>query len=210
MNDIDKTPPTTDVKNASEKDETAIEIGKLLFEWRDYTPIPLIIIMLFVARPNALSTALGLLLIVGGELIRIYSVAFIGSISRTRSDNLGARLVSTGPFAYVRNPLYVGNFFISTGIAVFTAKAWFVALVVLAFGFQYYFIVKYEESLLLARFGAIYDEFRAQVPAWFPRRRIDFQNLERPDTYAPAFKSEKRTLLAIAAIVCVLLYMSID
>lgn len=193
---------------ASEKDETNVEVGKLLFEWRDYTPIPLILLLLFVAKPNAFSASLGLIMILFGELVRIYSVAFIGSISRTRSENLGARLVDSGPFAYVRNPLYVGNFFISTGIAVYGGKAWLVGLVVVAFIFQYHFIVKYEESLLRQRFGPAYDDFRARVPAWIPKRRFDFEHFEQPDTYIPALRSERRTLTAIAAILIVLIYMS--
>ena len=43
-----------------------------------------------------------------GELIRLWGVHHIGAISRTRSQRLGP-LVATGPFALIRNPLYVGN-----------------------------------------------------------------------------------------------------
>ncbi len=206
MTETPSTEPKAIVK--SDDHETAIEIGKLFFEWRDYTPIPLILLLIIFARPTAFSATLGLAAIVLGELIRIYSVAFIGSISRTRSDNLGAQLISSGPFAYVRNPLYVGNFFIATGVSVFGGLPWLAALTVLAFCVQYYYIVKYEENLLRQRFGTAYHEFCDRVPAWIPRKSIDLANFEWPDTFVPALKSEKRTLTAIAAVIIVLLFRS--
>jgi protein-S-isoprenylcysteine O-methyltransferase Ste14 len=192
----------------SDKDETAIEIGKLLFEWRDYTPIPLIILLLIVAKPSALSATLGIAMIIFGELIRVYSVAFIGSVSRTRSDSTGQALVTSGPFSYVRNPLYVGNFFITMGIAVFGGKAWFAVLTGAMFALQYYYIVKYEESLLLHKFGEAYQTYRQNVPPWIPRKRFSIEALEWPASFGPALKSEKRTLTAIIAIVAVLLFIS--
>lgn len=179
-------------------------LGRKLFEWRDYTPIPLIVIHLIFADPTALSATLGLLSMLIGELIRIYSVAFIGSISRTRSDNLGAKLVSTGPFAYVRNPLYVGNFFITLGVSIFAGIAPLVALTVAAFAFQYTFIVKHEEHLLEQRFGQDYIQYCQNVPPWFPRQFPNLGQLEQPDEYAKALRSERRTLTAIVAVSLVL------
>ncbi len=68
-----------------------------------------------------------------GELLRLYAVAFIGSVSRTRSESTGAQVVTTGPFGYVRNPLYVGNFLITMGVTVYGGRAWFVAITAIAF-----------------------------------------------------------------------------
>ncbi len=183
----------------------AEQYGAWLFKYRDYTPIPLIIIMLFFAEPTALSATLGLLFTIGGELIRIYSVAFIGSISRTRKGNLGSDLVRTGPFSLVRNPLYVGNFFISGGLAVYSGSTAVVVLTVLMFAAQYYFIVKYEEHLLLQRFGTEYDEYRQSVPPWVPTRFPNPSELDWPDTFGPALHSERRTLTAIGAVLLAIL-----
>ena len=58
-----------------------ISTGQWFFKNRDYTPIPLILLLLLFGDPNVRSD-LGLLLVVLGELIRVYSVSFIGSISR--------------------------------------------------------------------------------------------------------------------------------
>lgn len=182
-------------------------VGETLFQLRDYTPIPLIALLMFFATPSVISATLGLLLIVFGEIFRIYSVAFIGTVSRTRSSSTGSRLITTGPFAYVRNPLYVGNFFITAGIAVFSGTIWFIVLTVLAFAVQYFFIVEYEESILREKFGAEYDSYCKTVPAWFAKRRPKLEEIEwpSPEGVVGSLKSEKRTLTAILAILILLL-----
>lgn len=180
-------------------------IGELLFRWRDYTPLPLVLLLLFVAQPTALSATLGTLLIVAGELLRIYSVAFIGTISRTRKGSLGDSLVTSGPFKYVRNPLYCGNFIIVCGVAIFTSVFWFFLLAVLGFAVQYYYIVTYEEKILLDKFGEEFVAYKRVVPAWLPRSCPKGEEIEWPDTFSYALKSEKRTLLAIAGVMILLL-----
>ena len=61
---IDKTVASDD------HESTFVEIGEKLFEWRDYTPIPLILLVLFFATPSTASATLGTLIVVLGELIR--------------------------------------------------------------------------------------------------------------------------------------------
>ncbi|MBM4252857.1 MAG: isoprenylcysteine carboxylmethyltransferase family protein [Deltaproteobacteria bacterium] len=178
---------------------SAEDIGERLFEWRDYTPIPLIALVLFACEPSVKSAVLGTLIVVLGELVRIYSVAFIGSVSRTRNvETAGSALITSGPFSYVRNPLYVGNFLITVGLAVFSGVGWIVFVAAALFGFQYYCIVKHEERLLVGRFGTAYEEYMTQVPPWVPTKWPTLENLEWPTTFSPALKSERRTLLAIA------------
>jgi protein-S-isoprenylcysteine O-methyltransferase Ste14 len=180
-------------------------IGELLFRWRDYTPLPLVFLLLFVAQPTVLSATIGTLLIVAGELIRMYSVAFIGGISRTRKGSLGDHLVTEGPFHYVRNPLYCGNFLIVCGVAFFTSVFWFFLLAILGFMVQYFYIVKYEEKLLMDKFGETFVTYTRQVPAWIPKRWPRGEEIQWPDTFTWAVRSEKRTLLAILGVLILLL-----
>lgn len=179
--------------------------GQTLFRLRDYTPIPLILLLLLVAEPTVFTATLGTLTLVCGELIRIYSVAFIGSISRTRKGSLGSQLVTSGPFQWVRNPLYLGNFFITTGLAMFSGHWWFLILTIALFAGQYYFIIRYEEKILLEKFGIEYSAYRARVPAWFPRRVPGWEEYQWPDSFTPALQSERRTLMAIGAVLLLML-----
>lgn len=182
--------------------------GELFFKYRDYTPIPLILILFMINNPNILSATLGTLIIVLGEMIRLYSVAFIGSISRTRKDNLGSQLVTTGPFAIVRNPLYLGNFFIVSGIALYSGVLWFILLSTALFYFQYHYIIQYEESLLEKKFGNDYLIYRQKVPCWVPKSIPRIEDLEIPSSFVKAVKSEKRTFTAIAAMLVLLSLVS--
>lgn len=175
-----------------------LEIGERLFELRDYTPIPLILLMFVVAKPTVATATLGTLIMVFGECFRIYSVAFIGSISRTRSSSTGARLITEGPFSWFRNPLYVGNFFIVLGISTFAGRGWLVALSAILFAVQYYFIVIYEETILEKKFGQEYVEYKKTVPAWFPKKLVSLDEIQWPDSFSASLRSERRTLTAIA------------
>ncbi|MFW7380967.1 MAG: methyltransferase family protein [Oligoflexus sp.] len=188
--------------------EQKVRIGEWFFRYRDYTPIPLIILLLIIGDPSVFSSTLGLLVIVIGELFRIYSVGFIGTVSRTRSESTGQRLVVRGPFAYVRNPLYVGNFFISMGFAIFAASPILIGLTALLFAVQYYFIVRYEETILTQKFGDDYEKYCRQVPAWFPSELPSLNKLDWPKEFSSALKSEKRTLTTIFALLALLVVFS--
>src|SRR5688572_11325540 len=96
-----------------------VELGKFFFRWRDYTPLPLILVMLFVADPSVVSATVGVIFCCIGEFLRMWCVSYIGGVSRTRSDSLGQRLVIDGPFRIVRNPLYFSNLIIILGIVIF-------------------------------------------------------------------------------------------
>lgn len=187
---------------------TTEEIGKKFFELRDYTPIPLVIMILFFADASVLSATLGLVAILAGELFRIYSVAFIGKISRTRKGSTGDNLIKSGPFSWVRNPLYVGNFFISVGIAIYSGSLAMIVLTAALFSVQYVFIVAYEEAVLLKKFGQEYEDYRNVVPAWFPRHMPKLHEIEWPSSYTKALESEKKTLMAIVGMLLVVMIFS--
>jgi protein-S-isoprenylcysteine O-methyltransferase Ste14 len=81
------------------------------------------------------------------------------------------RLVVDGLYRYVRNPMYVGVVTAATGQAL-----WFGSLEVLAYGAVVWltvaaFVRVYEEPTLRAQYGAQYDAYTREVPAWIPRLR---------------------------------------
>ncbi len=184
-------------------------IGEMFFQYRDYTPVPLILLMFFVSEASVFSAFLGTIVVLAGEWIRIIGVSYIGAISRTRKNQTGGALVTEGPYGLVRNPLYVGNFFMVCGIAIFTGVLWFFLLAVALFAAQYHFIVAYEEHLLEQKFPETFPEYKATVPRWIPKDLSQALSLDLGGlNLAMAFRSEKRTLLAAFLILAVLSILS--
>ena len=77
-------------------------------------------------------------------------------------------LTRTGPYRYVRNPVYVGNILLLLGCCFLAELFWF-APILLAYSLLVYrFVVRYEESHLLQKYGPAYREFLESVPRWLP------------------------------------------
>lgn len=126
-------------------------------------------------KPSAGSIAAGLPLAFAGELIRCWAVGYSGVT--TRNDAVTApKLVTAGPYAYVRNPLYLGNFITATGFAIaFTGKnsgAARTALVLGSLGIMasvYATIIPHEEAYLRSQFGEAFDWYCERVPRLIPQ-----------------------------------------
>jgi protein-S-isoprenylcysteine O-methyltransferase Ste14 len=184
----------------------ASRLGGWLFRQRTWLPLPLVAALLLVPpesdAPGAPLWITGALVVAIGEGIRLWAVHHIGAISRTRSDRLGP-LVSTGPFALIRNPLYVGNIFLWAGFAISAQLLWLAPVAIVLLALEYHAIVRWEEGLLGERIGQPYEQYVAKVPRWLPSLS------SRPETTAPAVEatfswretlfSERGTLIAIGA-----------
>lgn len=184
-------------------------VGRWLFEHRTVIPVPLALPLLLL-RTGAAPASAGLLaggiaLVALGETVRLWAVHHIGAISRTRTDRLGP-LVSTGPFGFVRNPLYLGNVAVWTGFALLARMVWMLPIVLVLLGLEYHAIVRWEERLLESRLGDRYRRYRERVPRWMPTR-IGARRDPTPSPHASGLStfslrqtlfSERGTLIAIA------------
>jgi protein-S-isoprenylcysteine O-methyltransferase Ste14 len=136
--------------------------------------LPAVALAVF-GKPSAFSITVGMPLAFAGELLRCWAVGYSGVT--TRSDRVTApALVTAGPYAYVRNPLYVGNFMTAAGFALaFTGGDGALkrlSLVSLGLGTMaavYATIIPHEEAYLRKTFGESFDEYTARVPAVLPR-----------------------------------------
>lgn len=125
-------------------------------------------------RPSAGSIATGLPLAVAGELLRCWAVGYSGTT--TRNDAVTApKLITAGPYAHVRNPLYIGNFITAAGFAIaFTGKNSRRARRALIFGSLaamaaiYAAIIPHEEEFLQTQFGEAFDGYCERVPRIVP------------------------------------------
>jgi len=169
-----------------------------LFTLRSYTPIPFLILGLVFGAPTIVSICAGFLVALLGESIRFWGVGHASYETRVTGEVGASRLVVSGPFAYVRNPLYVGNILLYTGFGVMAAQLWLVVLTLAWFIFQYIMIVSREEEFLAGKFGRDYENFRANVPRFIPR--LTPYNGDRSSTidWHVAFRSERRTFQAFS------------
>ena len=179
-------------------------ISSIAFKYRSYTPIPFLILMLIFQQSTPLTLIIGFAIALLGELIRFWGVSWAGSETRTTSGVGGSFLVISGPFAHVRNPLYIGNIlmYVGLGIMSFSLFPYLQIVALLFFLFQYYLIVGEEEEFLAKKYGADYDEFKKNVPAFFPRiSSYKNEKIVQPQVnFKKGLKSETRTLQAFLLI----------
>jgi protein-S-isoprenylcysteine O-methyltransferase Ste14 len=179
---------------------TTADIRALLFRYRSYTPVPLVALMLLFARPTVASFAWGLPLALLGEMIRLWGVSLAGSETRVTGGVGASQLVTSGPFARVRNPLYAGNIllYLGMGIASNALFPWLQAGALLWFVFQYSAIVSLEEEFLGKKFGDEYARYAGAVPRFFPALRPYGGGGPQPAlSWSRGLRSERRTLQAI-------------
>lgn len=120
---------------------------------------------LFFCGLNAATFRAGICFIIAGMLIRIWSNGYA-----IKND----KLTACGPYAYVRNPLYLGTFLIAIGFVIVLKSQpplleWSMGVLFLsALGFMYYYTIKGEQVLLLKKFRKSYRDYYRKVPAMWP------------------------------------------
>lgn len=178
-------------------------LGKFFFKYRSYTPIPLLVPLFLFGRPTIISLVVGFLISLTGEVLRLWAVSYAGS--ETRTTKVGAStLITQGPFAYVRNPLYLGNILIYFGISIMANSLFpFLQIIgLLYFYMQYHFIVKEEEEYLKSKFKEKYEDYYKNVSRFIPSTKPynpEKQSKQKFDLKT-GYRSEKRTFQAISSI----------
>ena len=181
-----------------------MDLRYFLFSNRSFTPIPLVLAILYLSSLSYPYFIIGIGLIVVGESIRIYGVRFAGGATRTRE--VGApSLCTSGPYSRCRNPLYLGNMIIYCGVVLMAGGQFLWPLLFIVFFFfmlQYSMIISLEEETLVKLFGNEYQLYRESVPRLFPRISPWVGNDKRvPLTIIQTLKTEKRTLQNIIIII---------
>ncbi|MGH9774610.1 MAG: methyltransferase family protein [Candidatus Acidiferrales bacterium] len=130
--------------------------------WRVRLGYPLALVFLVLAAPTRTSLLAGGAIAALGLLIR---GAAAGHLKK------GQALATFGPYAYTRNPLYLGSSFLAAGFIVAAWSPVAAALVAVYFVFFYWAVMKREEADLLAGYGKQFEEYARRVPLFFPALR---------------------------------------
>ena len=172
--------------------------------------LPAIALGIF-GKPTQNSAAAGVPVALAGEAIRCWAVGYSGIT--TRGDKVEAPALTTaGPYAYVRNPLYVGNFLTALGFVIAfngnTSPAKRAALTLAGLGTMiavYAAIVPLEEAFLRETFGDDFDAYTARVPRLIPRTTAAQPQAGRYDP-GVILKAETRTFVTFGAMMLALLF----
>lgn len=133
--------------------------GNWLFRWRSYLPLIVIGIFLLSLREyeypgrseqlDHIWEAICLIISFVGLGIRFFTIGHTpkGTSGRNTKKQVAETLNTTGIYSIVRNPLYLGNFFMGLGIALFAHLWWLTLIYILLFWLYYERIIFTEESV---------------------------------------------------------------
>jgi protein-S-isoprenylcysteine O-methyltransferase Ste14 len=117
------------------------------------------ILCLLASKPTYGSLLYGVIFILAGESIRLWSS---GHIHKNQI------LTVTGPYSLSRNPLYVGSFILGTGFFIAMGVIWFVIIYLIFFLVMYSLTIKWEEEKLERNFPNAWPSYRDNVPRFLP------------------------------------------
>lgn len=134
--------------------------GTWIQRWR--VPLGFVCATAFIilSRPTPLALLLGACVSLPGLALRAWAAGHIRK---------NAELATSGPYAYTRNPLYLGSFLVGLGFTIASGR-WLLALLfALLFLGIYLPVMRVEASTLAGLFGSSYEDYRSSVPLFFPR-----------------------------------------
>jgi protein-S-isoprenylcysteine O-methyltransferase Ste14 len=153
--------------------------GNWLFKRRSWLPVFMIIAGVFMMyqgnRQAILFDMRDELIFLGvslfGQIIRVLTVGFTPkntSGRNTVNGQIADQLNVTGIYSIIRHPLYLGNFFMWLGPALFLRSIWAVIVFGLMYWLYYERIMFAEEQFLRRKFGEVYDKWSETVQSFIP------------------------------------------
>jgi protein-S-isoprenylcysteine O-methyltransferase Ste14 len=117
------------------------------------------ILFLLLMHPSARSLLVGAAITLPGCLLRLWAAGHLVK---------GRVLTQSGPYAFTRNPLYLGSFFMALGIIIAGQGYWLLPAFALFFAVVYFPVMKAEEQELLGGYGERFTEYSQRVPLFLP------------------------------------------
>jgi protein-S-isoprenylcysteine O-methyltransferase Ste14 len=143
-----------------------VTASDLFARWRVRLGYLLAIIVLFLARPTLPSILLGAAVGLFGLAVRAYAAGYL---------HKQEVLTVTGPYAYTRNPLYLGSSFLTLSAAL-AMRSWIAAtLLLLYFSLVYTLVMRREENELRVKHREVFGAYADSVPLFFPRFKAQTQ-----------------------------------
>ena len=153
-----------------------IRLGNFLFKYRNLV-FPLLFFLMILSTEPFLGNrqtatwiyVTGFIIALGGQVIRALTIGLAYIVRGGRDKKVYAdTLVTNGIFAYCRNPLYLGNILIVSGLGVVADSAVFYFIGIPLFVLAYVAIIKAEENFLSGKFGEEYRQYCGKVNSLIP------------------------------------------
>lgn len=153
-------------------------------------------------RGIAAGAAIALAIAVIALALRVWGASYLSAPTVWDQKAHAEALVQSGPFAFVRHPLYLGNVLLALGLGAAAPLAGW-AFIVVATVLFVNALIHYEEDRLAERHGAAYDAYRRSVPSLLPR----MTPLRAPQRIQPSLaqgvRSEAFTGFLVLGVVCI-------
>jgi protein-S-isoprenylcysteine O-methyltransferase Ste14 len=118
--------------------------------------------------PQSVQYSLGpIIIIVSFILFGMVLREFMRSTTSINHAKLTTEILTSGPFAYSRNPVYVSMTLLSFGIAITLDNMWIIIMLIPGLFVIYYFVIRKEEHYLELKFGSDYIQYKNSVRRWF-------------------------------------------
>ena len=132
----------------------------LFARWRVRLGYLVAVVVLLLARPTPLSMLLGAVVGAVGLAVRAYAAGYL---------HKQEILITSGPYAHTRNPLYFGSSILASGAALAMHSVWAAALLLIYFALVYGLVMRREEMELRSKHGAAFENYAVTVPLFLPR-----------------------------------------
>jgi protein-S-isoprenylcysteine O-methyltransferase Ste14 len=175
--------------------------GRLLFDGRRWIIPPFVITALVLGGAAPAGWLAGGLLLAVALSLHLWACRHIGGASRVHARKALKRrpLIISGPYAWLRNPIYLGNVLGATGACLLTGPGWFAVPSALCVWWLYDRVAAWEEALLSSLHGPAYEAYRDAVPRWLPRPPRTPTALAQPlSPWGKVLRRERGTLIIVA------------
>jgi protein-S-isoprenylcysteine O-methyltransferase Ste14 len=184
---------------------TEADFGSRLFENRRWVHPAFVLAALLLggARPGLRPLGVALLALL--LAVRLWTTRYMGGAARVhaRKAQQQRTLQTDGPFAWVRNPLYLANSFGLAGACLLLGPPWLAALALVTSLLWYRAVIGWEERILSGLYGAEYRDYLARVPRLLPRPPGATAAPPGRELYpwSKVFRRERGAVIAVAALI---------
>ena len=189
--------------------------GNWFFRWRSYLPLTVIIFYLLALsdyeylennkQTENLWRVICLVVSFTGLFIRIFTIGYLpeGTSGRNTKEQIAETLNTKGMYSVVRNPLYLGNFFMVLGVTLFVHIWWLTIIYILIFLLYYERIIIAEEAYLEKKFEDMYLDWVNRTPVFIPKFS-QYQKTNTPFSLKKILRQEYHSFFALIVVMFIL------